>query len=90
MAIVRINIVIEMMIKNVHFPNCGFNVVGCDQFGLEYLKKQMMAGDGTHKTAESDFSAALGSRRIAAVTFRERIRKRREEKNKVQEKKEEK
>ena len=48
------------------------------------------AGDGTHKTAESDFSAALGSRRIAAVTFRERIRKRREEKNKVQEKKEEK
>ena len=43
-AIVRINIVIEMMIKNVHFPNCGFNVVGCDQFGLEYLKKQVMAG----------------------------------------------
>ena len=51
--------------------------------------EQVIAGDGTHKTAESDFSAALGSRRIAAVTFRERIRKRREEKNKVQEKKEE-
>ena len=43
-AIVRINIVIEMMIKNVHFPNCGFNVVGCDQFGLEYFKKLVMAG----------------------------------------------
>ena len=33
----------------------------------------MMTGEGTHKTAESDFSAALGSRRIAAVTLRMRI-----------------
>ena len=31
------------------------------------------AGNVTHKTAESDFSAALGSRRIAAVTLRERM-----------------